>query len=290
MGRKVKIMRKYELQYNKSDKIRPINSRHEDAVFISADAEYPIRDILIGRTHPFAEYRKNLGATRKYYIFEYILDGRGKILFNGEWYKLEAGDVYIIDKNTVRNYKSDPDFPLDKIWVSFSSDYIDSMLLHCGVKAGVYHVDVKGLFESIFRVAAEEISVKEKVFKIANSIHEVIVEIAKTNSFGSDNISEIKNSILSMLYEKGSLDEIAKKFFMSKSNLIRIFKKHMGMTPYKFLLDEKIRIARLLLGSTNMSVKTIAEQLCFTDEHYFSYIFKEKTGVSPLKFRNGSND
>jgi AraC-like DNA-binding protein len=290
IGRKVKNMRKYEIQYNTADAIRPINSQHEEAVFISADAEYPVRDILVGRTHPFAEYRKNLGATKKYYIFEYVLSGKGMIRFDGEWYKLEAGDTYIIDKNTVRKYQSDPDCPLDKIWVSFSSDYIDSMLLHCGVKAGVYRVRARALFEGILAVAMGKSSVKEKVFTIANSIHEIIMEIAKAKKAGNDNISEIKNSILAMLYEKCSLDEIASRFFMSKSNLIRTFKKHTGTTPYKFLIEEKIRIAKLLLGSTNMSVKTIAEQLCFTDEHYFSYIFKEKTGISPLQFRRGDGD
>ena len=36
-----------------------------------------------------------------------------------------------------------------------------------------------------------------------------------------------------------------------------------------------------------MNVKTIADRLCFTDEHYFSFVFKEKVWVSPLKYRNG---
>ena len=80
------------------------------------------------------------------------------------------------------------------------------------------------------------------------------------------------------------------RFFMSKSNLIRVFKKHTGQTPYKFLLDEKIRISKVLLRSTNMNVKTIADRLCFSDEHYFSFIFKRKTGCTPLKYRNGEID
>ena len=273
--------------YNVRDTLRPINSDHEEAVFISADSDYPIRDILIGRTFPFPEYRINLGTTKKYYIFEYVTEGRGDILFDGKRYEIKAGDAYIIDRNTVRNYRSDPDCPLDKIWVSFASDYIDSMLLAYGVKAGVYHVDLRRQFEEVIRVATGEASVKDKVFGIASSIHSMITEIARTSSREADRISEIKNALLSMLYEKGSLDEIASRFYMSKSNLIRLFKKHTGQTPYKFLLDEKIRISKVLLRSTNMNVKTIADRLCFSDEHYFSFVFKEKVGVSPLKYRNG---
>ena len=281
-------MRKNDLKdYNVRDTLRPINSDHEEAVFISADSDYPIRDILIGRTFPSPEYHINLGTTKKYYIFEYVTEGRGDILFDGKRYEIKAGDAYIIDRNTVRNYRSDPDYPLDKIWVSFASDYIDSMLLAYGVKAGVYHVDLRRQFDEVIRVATQEASVKDKVFGIASTIHEMITEIARTSTREADKIAEIKNAILSMLYEKGSLDEIASRFFMSKSNLIRMFKKHTGQTPYKFLLDEKIRISKVLLRSTNMNVKTIADRLCFSDEHYFSFVFKEKVGVSPLKYRNG---
>ena len=280
-------MRKNDLKdYNVRDTLRPIISDHEEAVFIFADDNYPIRDILIGRTFPFPEYRISLGTTKKYYIFECVTHGRGEILFDGKRYDIKAGDVYIIDKKTVRNYRSDPECPLDKIWVSFASDYIDSMLISYGVKAGVYHVDLHRQFDEVIKVATEEASVKDKVLGIASAIHSMITEIARTSSYDADKFEEIKNAVLSMLYEKGPLDEIDSRFFMSKSNLIRIFKKHTGQTPYKFLLDEKIRISKVLLKSTNMNVKTIADRLCFTDEHYFSFVFKERVGVSPLKYRN----
>ncbi len=273
------------------DTSRPINSAHEEAVFVSADAEaYPISDIFIGKTYPYPKYRINLGATSKYFIFEYVMDGRGEILFDGEWHRLSPGDTYIIHKNTVRNYRSDPECPLEKIWVSFSSNYVDSMLADCGINAGVYRADVRGYFEYILRTAYSEDTVREKVFKVAGAINGIIMEIAKTAKFRADEFSEIKSSVLELLYQKGSLDEIASRFFMSKSNLIRVFKKHTGTTPYKFLIDEKIRISKVLLKTTNMSVRTIAEHLSFTDEHYFSFVFKEKTGKKPLEYRNEGNE
>jgi len=263
---------------------------YEQAVFITPDAEYPIRDILLGTTLPHPEYHINRGATKKYYIFEHVTEGRGKILFDGVWYNISAGDSYVIDKNTVRNYYSDPLSPLKKMWVSFESDYIDSMFIHYGIKPGVYRARTREHFERILAIANENISVKEKVFGIASAVHEIILAVAETNSFGNGSFTEIKNDILKMLYGKCSLDEVASHFFMSKSNLIRLFKKHTGMTPYKFLLDEKIRLAKVFLKSTDMSIRAIAEELSFTDEHYFSYVFKQKVGISPLKYRAGESD
>ena len=282
-------MRKNEKTDARFDASRPLNLAHEEAVLISPDADYPLKDILLGRTLPFSDYAINLGATQKYYILEHVVAGRGKIMFGGEWYELEAGDTYVIDKNTVRNYYSDPDCPLEKKWVSFASDYVDFMFTRYGISAGVYRIDVGDKFEKILAVPSEPISVKEKVFRISAAVHEIILEIAKTSVCDTDGFSEIKNKLLEVLYEKASLEEIASGFFMSKSNLIRIFKKHTGMTPYQFLLDEKIRVAKVLLKSTSMSVRAIAEELCFTDEHYFSFTFKKRTGISPLKFRNSAD-
>ena len=283
-------MRKKELQKINFDTTRPLNLEYERAVFITPDAEYPMKDILLGTTLPHPEYHINRGATQKYYILEYVIEGRGKILFDGVWYNLSAGDTYVIDKNTVRNYYSDPASPLRKTWVSFESDYIDSMFIHYGIKPGIYRADTKEHFDKILATAAESISVKDKVFGIASAVHEIILAVAKTNSFGTDSFTEIKNDILKILYEKGSLEEVASRFFMSKSNLIRLFKKHTGVTPYRFLLDEKIKLAKVFLKSTDMSIRAIAEELHFTDEHYFSYMFKERVGISPLKYRNGENN
>ena len=73
--------------------------------------------------------------------------------------------------------------------------------------------------------------------------------------------------------------------FISRAHLIRVFKQNKGITPYQFLLNEKIKIAKALLSTTEMSIKSISDKLCFADEHYFSHLFKQKTGLSPLKYK-----
>ena len=40
-----------------------------------------------------------------------------------------------------------------------------------------------------------------------------------------------------------------------------------------------------ILSSTDMTVKAVSELLQFSDEHYFSYLFKQKIGKSPTEYR-----
>ena len=118
-------------------------------------------------------------------------------------------------------------------------------------------------------------------------MHGIVLKTARTAFEQTENsLSLIKNALLSSIYSKKNLDEIAADLFMSKSNLIRSFKKQTGLTPYQFLLNEKMSVAKTLLATTTMQVKNIAELLCFSDEHYFSFLFKQKTGLTPSQYKN----
>jgi YesN/AraC family two-component response regulator len=51
-------------------------------------------------------------------------------------------------------------------------------------------------------------------------------------------------------------------------------------------LEKKISFAKKLLVDTSLSVKQISDKLCFSDEYYFSNIFKKKTGQTPSQYRS----
>ena len=266
--------------------VYPEYTSYEDAYAMAMDEFYPIKYVLIGMTRPFPSYKNKRPPTKKHCIFEYVLSGKGHIYIEGEWRKLSAGDMYIIGKYDERNIYSDETDPIHKLWISFSSEYIDTMLLHYVVGSGVYRADVKEYFEELYGLISKNVTQREKLFTVAENIHKIILSAADSRSVANvTNITKIENELIASVYTKTSLEKIASDLFMSKANLIRRFKKYKGLTPYQFLLEERLKIAKALLSTTNMSVRSIAEKLCFSDEHYFSHLFKEKVGLSPLKYK-----
>lgn len=267
--------------------IAPEYAEYEDAYTLAMDELYPVKYMVIGMTRPFPTYKNKRPPTKKHYIFEYVVSGKGHIYINDSWQTLESGCTYIIGKNDARNFYSDPKDPMHKLYVSFASEYIDSMMLHYGVESGVYNVNLEDCFKHIYETATSPtLSQKEKIFAVTESIHRIIMSVADAKNGSADSrMSRIEAELISSVYKKGSLDEIAEKFFMSKANLIRTFKQAKGITPYQFLLNEKIKIAKALFSTTDMSVKAVSERLGFADEHYFSHIFKIKAGVSALKYK-----
>jgi AraC-like DNA-binding protein len=81
-----------------------------------------------------------------------------------------------------------------------------------------------------------------------------------------------------------TVESIAEYVHVSPSQLTRAFKKYYGETPYEYLLSLKIEASKILLTTSRLSVKEISASLNFCDEHYFSMLFRKKTGFSPSKY------
>ncbi|WKG03246.1 helix-turn-helix domain-containing protein [Mycolicibacterium sp. HK-90] len=63
------------------------------------------------------------------------------------------------------------------------------------------------------------------------------------------------------------------------------FGKAFHMTPYQFVLEQRIAEARLLLESAPMSITEIGGVVGFSTPSHFSTTFKQRVGVTPTAYR-----
>lgn len=82
-----------------------------------------------------------------------------------------------------------------------------------------------------------------------------------------------------------SVYDIAKALNMSEPNVKKVFKKYSGMGVIHYFNTLKINKAQNLLKS-GMSVKEVSERVGFSDQNYFSTVFKRITGISPKKYKD----
>ncbi|OCT14006.1 hypothetical protein A8709_00250 [Paenibacillus pectinilyticus] len=67
--------------------------------------------------------------------------------------------------------------------------------------------------------------------------------------------------------------------------LARSFQTQFGISPHHFHQVQKIEKAKELLTQTKLSITEIAELLHFDTVHYFSRVFKSRTGYTPTSYR-----
>ncbi len=83
-----------------------------------------------------------------------------------------------------------------------------------------------------------------------------------------------------------TLAVLAQELHVSESYLTRSIKKESGSSFTELLTDLRIAKAKeLLLFREELLSQEIAEKTGYQNRHYFCRIFKQITGVSPLKYR-----
>lgn len=233
-------------------------------------------------------------------VIEYIVEGRGYLNVNGENYAATAGDVYILRKKTTHIYWSDARYPWVKIFFNIRGSLAEKILDEYQLgDTGRVVLDADGL-EQDFRNMLEGLSDNtvgqtERFHKATVDFLQIIIKLTNMQR----NAGVHKGDLMSVEKEMNTLiehitmnprrivsnQELADAIFRSKDYVIKRFFANFGVTPYDYQIQQKIFSAKNMLANMNLSVKEIAKSLGYDDQHYFSYMFKKRCGMSPTQYR-----
>lgn len=101
--------------------------------------------------------------------------------------------------------------------------------------------------------------------------------------------SEIIDYLHEHINEQLSLTDITKAFSINRNKLNEIFVSQTAMTCMAYLLQMRIDLSKILLTKTQIPVGEISARVGYEDPNYFSKIFKQQTGSSPLKYRQSNS-
>lgn len=82
-----------------------------------------------------------------------------------------------------------------------------------------------------------------------------------------------------------SLEDAADAANVSASYLSRIFKEKTGTGFNEYLTKVRLEESEKLLSDTSLSIKEIAAAVGYSDEKYFSKLFKKTLGIKPTDYR-----
>jgi two-component system response regulator YesN len=82
-----------------------------------------------------------------------------------------------------------------------------------------------------------------------------------------------------------SLSDVAARVNLSPSHFSVVFSHETSQTFKDYLTETRIKKAKEMLRMTNLKAAEISYQVGYNDPHYFSYVFRKNTGLSPTEFR-----
>ncbi len=121
---------------------------------------------------------------------------------------------------------------------------------------------------------------KEYVYDFAKRMK----KIQKKNAI-SMHTSQAMDYVYNHLHESISVEGIAEHIGIHPTYLSKLFMKETGQSLSVYIRKKRIQTARNMLVYSNYSCAEIAQYLAFSSSSHFASVFKEETGMTPLKYR-----
>lgn len=97
-------------------------------------------------------------------------------------------------------------------------------------------------------------------------------------------VAQVKEYLEKNIHRGLEIAEICDRFGISRTALMRKFCRETGTSIMAYFTDRKIQLAKQRIRESSDSFTVIAENLGFGSVHYFSKVFKSRTGVTPTEY------
>ncbi|PDO09762.1 MAG: hypothetical protein BLM47_10785 [Candidatus Reconcilbacillus cellulovorans] len=127
---------------------------------------------------------------------------------------------------------------------------------------------------------------KETLYRRLNEIVEANLEAFRraVDPKSLSYVDYVKRAVAERYSQKVSFAELARELGLHRNYLSFLFKKETGMSFMQYLTRFRIEKAKSLLAKKRYMVYEVAEMVGYSDPAYFSRMFKQVTGLSPVEF------
>jgi len=251
--------------------------------------------------------------TCKFNIYR-ITEGRGIILVNGNKRIVSVDNVFIQMESEKKQFQIEQG-NLTVDYITFDG-LILSVLFPCcsGINAmnilqrivtsgevltkkNVGHSIILNALESIISSTLfiddeimKQMMVISDLWKLIACLYEYEKQIMTNQEIlnytkNNDRLAIVIDYININYNQRITIEQLSKIACMSTSNLIPVFKKATGITPFEYITKVRVENAARLLGTTDLKIIDIAEECGYFSISNFIKSFKSIMNILPSEFR-----
>jgi AraC family transcriptional regulator len=127
---------------------------------------------------------------------------------------------------------------------------------------------------------SQQIKLKKEIRKVNAVKYSTQVELYKRLNYARDYIH-------SCYMQEISLDKLASVACMNNAYFLREFKKYFGLTPYQYIIIQRLDAAKKMLETTSNSVAEICFSVGYLDVTSFTKLFKKHFSLTPAAYQSG---
>lgn len=207
----------------------------------------------------------------------YVFSGKGIFKINGECYHVSAGSMFFIPPYVPAYYEADAVKPWDYVWVDFTSQGALPVelpeVMECPAAQPIFHTMKRCEQQEGGRTAF-----------LCAKLWELFALLLENSQILEDSVAMSLDYMHSEYMNGITVEQITQRLNIDRSYFSTLFKKKTGISPGKYLLDYRMRIAASLLMANGTSVSVTANSVGYSNIYIFSKMFKRYYGVSPREY------
>lgn len=239
--------------------------------------------------HPFVTH--NTKGRLDYYLL-YLTRGKLTVTLRDGHATMKPGDFVIFPPKYKYRYELLDDDGVSYYFVHFTGSHVEKYFRELNISTtepvvrAEHSDELSEAFSRFFESYEDKNSYDGVVVSVDFS--RVLVLLAgayRLNSRRSAvwrSLAYIKENYMSQI----KIPYLAALEGLSVSRYNTVFRASVGVSPVKYIVKMRMRQACILLESTDLSVKQIGEMVGYSDNHFFSKLFKIYVGVSAVQYRS----
>ena len=226
---------------------------------------------------PIRKEQRTTMTNRPYFGLAFCMSGQISYQAKGKRYPLKEGTVVLLPQG--KNYdvigEKDGLFPV----VNFFCDGLDVG------EITVIELENQKACLNGFEALQKSFMFGGDRLKSLSAFYELLSIVCPKKSHGSSYVKASLSYIEENLKNPElSNDVLAEMLGISEVYFRRLFAASLGVTPKQYILDLRIKKARILLRDTPLSVTEVAEECGFSSLYHFCRAFKSRTALTPSEY------
>lgn len=243
------------------------------------------------------------------FLFMYFKSGEGNIKIEGRNYRIEEGDIIILKPTELFQFTVNDSIYHERISLNVNESLLNYFPYDFNALFEPFYEREKGIGNKISAKTVHEYGLDKyfdeimKYVRLSDStsavlgfckVVELLAELNKIvtpNEFKESSqiflnplIGKILNYLNMNFKEDITLADVAERFNIDKSYLSHLFKEHVGMSLWTYVIFRRIKTFNYLL-ITNNSIEDTCYQAGFQNYSNFFRLYKKYMKMTPTEYK-----
>lgn len=232
------------------------------------------------------------------YKMVFVLGGKGYLTQGSHVNKLLTnGDMFMLIPREKHFYFADPEDPWEIMWISFNGPHISYYLKLIGLDVNrcfLTGITNPAMINKVLMLIKDLPESQEgQTVCVSHLMHIFHLVEQAAKHYGETAVRTGYETVVQqavLFIEQNyhmhlDVEMLCKHVNYSRSYLSRYFRRITGMSIPEYISKVRIQNAKVLLQETDLSIQEISASVGIADSLYFSKMFKNATGVSPMLFK-----